>query len=616
MEGVNISAQPYFNERMTMNLTLYWYFAPWWEWDDWRAFVDWTLKARLNILSLWCTPGEDAAWEKAWKRLGVEVSDNSYSGPPYEIFTPIKYGVRGPLPKGWRDGQSELNRKTVEYARARGMRCLAPAVPGIVPPEYVSAHPEARTFEISWSRLPRHKYLHPLSPQYHDVGKAFLEEYNSLYGSDHLYWLENYLEGEVAGSEEVQQDVRREISGANFRIVDEIDPKGVGILSAWTYLSNSRSWTPQLMKESLDRMPAERVRVLDQPPNAMPEDRLTDYFSGRKWHFGVVQSYAGNTNLRGNLASIEEQFHKVVNDPHAAGCVGFYSNEETIHHNYFYYEFLYRLGWNPKEVDLRSYIRDYARERYGEAAAPAMTAALEELLASVYGADNPRPPLYWRRLASARAVSALQPETEFIPHLRKALALAFQVEKGLRDNPLYLHDLNDIGRQYLAELFNAHAMNLQRAYAASDKASFEREGKLLEKIMDSIAELLSHDDYYWLSPRIRKARRLPGAPPDVDRRARDILTLWADVIRDYASRDYYELVTGYYHPRVTTYITALRRALNERKDYSATELGQEYDAIEKKWVEAGFPLVDRRPDPTGVIGTVRDILNRFGNTGA
>jgi hypothetical protein len=99
-----------------------------------------------------------------------------------------------------------------------------------------------------------------------------------------------------------------------------------------------------------------------------------------------------------------------------------------------------------------------------------------------------------------------------------------------------------MGRQYLTELFNAHVMKIQEVEAALDKSAFEREASLLESIMSSIEALLSHDDYYWLSPLIRKARKLPGAPADVDIRARDILTLWAGVILDYASRDYYELV--------------------------------------------------------------------------
>jgi hypothetical protein len=34
--GVDVFTQPRFPERMTMNLTLYWYATPWWEWEDWK----------------------------------------------------------------------------------------------------------------------------------------------------------------------------------------------------------------------------------------------------------------------------------------------------------------------------------------------------------------------------------------------------------------------------------------------------------------------------------------------------------------------------------------------------------------------------------------------------
>ena len=148
---------------------------------------------------------------------------------------------------------------------------------------------------------------------------------------------------------------------------------------------------------------------------------------------------------------------------------------------------------------------------------------------------------------------------------------------------------------------------------ALDQAAFEREASLLEALMESIEKLLSHDDYYWLSPYILKARKLPGAPTDVDVRVRDILTLWADVIRDYASRDYYELVQGYYRPRVTIWIRALRDSvkLDQRVISDSAELDRAYDAIERKWVTEGFPLVERQPAPKQVIKTIETILAKF-----
>jgi len=614
-KGVNITAKPYFRERMCMNLTLYWYSAPWWEWKDWKKYLDWALKARFNILSLWDTPGEDVVWKKVWKRFGVEIADSSWSGPPYEIFAPIKYGVRGPNSDAWQEGQSALTQEIIKYIHERGMRTLAPAVPGIVPPEYAAAHPEAHTFELSWNHLPRQRYLHPLSPEYHEVGKAFLEEYTALYGNDHLYWLENYLECDIVGSEELQREVRREIQPANFKVVDAVDPKGIGVFSAWTYLAAPHDWSPQLMKESLERLPADRVRVLDQFAEMLPEYKRTEYFQGRPWHFGAVYAFGGLSQMHGSMSMIEKQVHAVVDDPNAKQCVGFYPNEETIRHNYFYYDFLCRLGWNPKEVGLRSYRHDYARQRYGESAAPAMVAALDELLASVYGSDDQTQPAYWHRLNRLPGnLHQMESYREhFIPHLRKALEHALAAAPTLKGQPLYRHDLNDIARQYLAELFGVHLIKMQEAHSDLDKTAFEREAALLESLLSSIEELLSHDDFYWISPWIRQARTLPGAPADVDMRARDILTLWAGVIRDYACRDYYELVQGYYHPRVSAYIALLRDslAMNQRRLYDAAELDQQYDAIENKWVAEGFPLVDRQADPEEVIPTVKKLLAKF-----
>ncbi len=614
-EPVDVFAAPRFNERMCMNLTLYWYSVPGWEWDDWRAYIDWTLKSRFNILSLWDTPGEDVAWREAWKRVGVEIADQSYSGPPYEIFAPIKYGVRPPLSAAWREGQSELNRKIIQYARMRGMRSLAPAIPGITPPELAGARSDARTFEISWAGLPKQKYLHPLSPLYHQVGRAFLEEYISLYGTDHLYWLENYLECDIQGSDDLQREVRREIAGANFQVVNEVDPKGVGILSAWSYLFKPSLWTPEIVKEHLERIPADRIRVLDQWAEVVPEHKRLDYFFGRPWYFGTVHSFGGNTNLHGNMAFLEKQFHAVLDDPRADRCVGFSPTEETIHHNYFYYQFLVKLGWNPSEVQLDSYLGEYAVRRYGESAAPPMETTLRQLLRSVYGSDDLTQPFYWHRLGGESAYFKLNvaQRAAFIPHLRQALEMALKSQPTLVDNPLYLHDVNDMARQYLADLFNVHVMKLQEAHAALDPASFDREVDVLEQIMGSIETLLSHDDYYWLSPFIRKARNLPGAPQDVAHRARDIFTLWAGVIRDYACRDYYELVQGYYRPRVRVYLQNVREAFNfgQRMVYNQVKLESEYDAVERKWVDDGFPLLENRPDPRQAVATAEEIIVKF-----
>ena len=105
-------------------------------------------------------------------------------------------------------------------------------------------------------------------------------------------------------------------------------------------------------------------------------------------------------------------------------------------------------------------------------------------------------------------------------------------------------------------------------------------------------------------------RDRPGAPADIDRRARDILTSWGGKIQDYARRDYYELVRDYYRPRVRIFAGSLRTAMKMGIRSRMRPAG-EYERLEQDWIRNGFPLMEAKPDPTRVIGTVEQILREF-----
>ena len=51
----------------------------------------------------------------------------------------------------------------------------------------------------------------------------------------------------------------------------------------------------------------------------------------------------------------------------------------------------------------------------------------------------------------------------------------------------------------------------------------------------------------------------------MEQRIRDILTIWAGQILDYAHRDYYELVRSYYRLRVEAFLTHAEANLAAQK---------------------------------------------------
>jgi len=90
----------------------------------------------------------------------------------------------------------------------------------------------------------------------------------------------------------------------------------------------------------------------------------------------------------------------------------------------------------------------------------------------------------------------------------------------------------------------------------------------------------------------------------------NIFTLWSGVIRDYACRDFYELVQGHSKPRVTLCIQGLRERmrLSQRLLYNSQDLDAKYDGLEKRWVKEGFPLLDTPAKPEQVIERVEELL--------
>jgi hypothetical protein len=193
-----------------------------------------------------------------------------------------------------------------------------------------------------------------------------------------------------------------------------------------------------------------------------------------------------------------------------------------------------------------------------------MVECLKELSASVYGQPGVECPLYMLRMTSSH-MSAKHPygadqAARFLPHLRKALEAALSESSRLASSPTYQHDLVDIGRQHLSDLFNLHAAGLAKAFAAEDREAFQREASALRQVLNSQEMLLSSSDAYCLAPILAKAKALPGAPENYDERIRNILTVWGGKILDYAHRDYYELVRFYYRKRVEAFLDQANRS--------------------------------------------------------
>ena len=632
IEGIDISERPRFPFReymMDCEYTSYW-----WDWSEWKYEVDWSAKHRFNLLS--SNFDFTATWRRVWKKFGVDIPPASLSGPPFHPWAGWhKWDIRSPYPEQFQEFQADLCRKFVDYGRVLGVK-MAPDYRGFlgqVPREFYEAYRnKARFIDVSWVDFdPPGKFIHPTDPLYAEVWKAYLEEYIKRFGTDHFYSGMTFSEmvpGETPADKELIKKANAERAA---EVIRSIDPKGVVFSSSWTWL-DKQLWPKESVQAYLNTFPGDGIQIWEQwndqsaSLGTTPMYKDLDYYFGKPWLLGFLFSYGGNTTLHGDLKGLIRRVQEVAQDPKASRCEGISLQPEALRHNHIWFDLLSRLAWNPEKIQIDAFLHDYATRRFGKDAAAPMVLALKELVASVYGVDDVTPPFYQiriteeaiksRRQGGSRSLSLAQ-RSRFIPHLRKALERALGERDRLARSPLYQHDLVDIGRQYQAELFDAHVTRLYDAFKAGSEAEFEKQARSMTEILRDQEALLSSSDFYCLQPILDKAMALPGVPKDFDEAIRDILTVWRGRILDYARRDYYELVRFYYTPRVSAFISHLREQMKKGSgEIRQKDLVAAYHEVEQGFVAKPFKAPKQERYQGTPIQAALDILKRRQQEGA
>lgn len=593
------------------------YTSYWWNWNQWQAEVDWAAKHRFNVLS--SNFDFTATWRAVWKRFGVEVPPTSLSAPPFHPWAGWhKWAMRPPYPVDYQEFQADLARRFTQYGRSVGLK-MAPDFHGFigqVPQEFAEAYRgKARFLEVHWAGFdPPGVFVHPDDPLYLEVAKAFAAEYLQRFGTDHLWASQSYCEMRPSPDPKEILAIEIAVAKKNLEAIRSVDPQAVLFTNSWTFLDRRREDALAF----LQALPADAFQVWEMPNDTVrgpPMYQQYDYYGGKPWLVGFLYAYGGTTMLHGDLADMVKRVQAAAADPKAEKCRGLCIEPEAIHHNPLAFDLISRLAWDPSAVELSAFLEDYAVRRYGAAAAPGMVRCFRELAASVYGSPGVICPLYMLRVTAERLQGerpyGVDQARQFLPHLQAALEMALAEADRVGDRALWERDLIDIARQFLSDRFNLHVARLAGAFRANDPAGFRGEADSLRAVLASQEMLLSSSDDFCLAPILAAAKALPHAPADGEERIRDILTIWAGKILDYAHRDYYELVRFYYRPRVEAFLAhaeanfAARGAIVDDK-----QLEPAYQQIERLFVKRPFAVAAHERYAHGPVQAVREILAR------
>ena len=231
---------------------------------------------------------------------------------------------------------------------------------------------------------------------------------------------------------------------------------------------------------------------------------------------------------------------------------------------------------------------------------------------------NGQPPIYqklgchygyaaWWPVVDDKRADHPARDADGVPELRKAVRLALSCRRTQQDNHLYVNDMVDWTREYLAHVFNWATLNAYDAFKGrrlDEMKNFVSTARTCLRLIDSI---LSTRPDFSLHRQIERVMKVPGTNPH---------TPWyikKHCVNDlYSNNEVYEQLHWFYGPRMEIYFSELeKRAAEGVNTITWGQIADRCGAIERRWLNEGIavPEKDRFAGTTmeAVVAAVKTI---------
>ena len=566
--------------RYFLNYCTFGYSMPWWDWAQWERFIDWMALNGVN--QPLAVTGQEAVWQAVGRRFGMTEPELEafLPGPPYLPFGWMgcldSYG--GPLPKDWVARHAELQKKILARERALGMTPVLQGFTGRVPQALAKRFPEAKTQRIHWAEFDT-CMLDPQDQLFQKIGTAFIEEQTKLFGSDHCYAADSFIEMAPPSGD---QTYLAGIGRAIYRGMAQADPQAVWLLQGWTFMNQHEFWTPERIRAFLGAIPDDRLLVLDLFCDSHPVWSETEGFYGKPWVWNFLCNF-GNTTFLGSAGPLSK-FHDLAaarRSPLGRNLRGVGLMMEGYGHNPILFELMFEMAWR-NDVELNSWVREFARFRYGKENAEAQ-AAWKTLADSVYS----------HGAGGQTVVTSFPSDTcRYTRYPEAALANTWrgllEAAPELGESETYRHDLVNVARQTLSHRAGNLYAAAMAARQAKDSAAYRQASGEFLRLIRELDELLASNDGFLLGRWLEEAKRWGATDAERARlqwNARRILTLWdsGTDLRDYAWKEWSGLLTGFYAKRWEIFFQRSQEALEAGKPFDQTACQAEIYRFENDW---------------------------------
>ncbi len=598
-----------FAYRYFFNYCAFSYTMAWWDWPQWERMIDWMALHGINMPL--AVTGQEAVWQAVGRKLGLSDAEigQFMVGPAYLPFgwMGCMDGWGGPLPQSWIDSHRELQRKILARQRELGMTPVLQGFTGHVPAALKQKFPKAAFRQLpSWCGFPGTYFIDPMDPLFRQIGRAFVEEQSRLFGTDHLYASDTFIEMSPPSKEPKFLD---DMGKAVFAAMHDADPQAVWVMQGWLFINNPGFWKPPQTKVLLNSVSGDRLLVLDLMCESKPAWKLTEAFCGRPWVFCIIQTFGDTVSLHGGLTSIAANLSEAMTSPKAGKLRGIGHIMEGLGCNPVVHDFLADMTWRSKVPEVKGWTAQYVHRRYGQSH-PKAQEAWKTLLESAYRSPSPsgtaisaRPALHVRSGAAHVQVA-------------RAWQSLLEAADDLGGIDTFRFDLVNVSRQVLGGMARPMLGDVMTAYQAKDRRALVAAGQRFLGLVTDIDELLATRRELLLGRWIADAKH--WATNDAERRlyewnARNQITLWGprdSMLHEYAHKQWSGMMRGFYGQRWKLFFDHLDASLAAGKPLDGKRFEQDIRQWEENWTHQTEPFA---AEPRGdAVAVSRRLWDKYG----
>jgi len=583
----------FFKWSYNFNPTAAGYSTVWWDWSQWEEHIDYLAMRGVNMPLM--LVGQEYVWAHTFMEFGLTLKDMEYffAGPaflPWQRMGNFK-GWGGPLTTKWMTEQYELGRKIFHRMRAFGMKPVLPGFSGRVPTKFEELYPDpddvavTDTFWNSYFSNPNYTHIrtvHPTSQLFIDVGAAFVSNLIKFFGpNDHLYNVDLYNENEPRIKEAYYM---KAVSEAVLTSMDRGDPDAIWVMQGWTFFLGL-AWTQELLDAHLGTIPDHKLIVLDLSGETMPQWPKTGDFKKKPFIWCQLLNFGGNHLITGRIETVMYEPYRLVADGHSIAGIG--AAPEGLYTNEVMFDLLFEHAWRSEPISTRLWMSKHLQGRYGNVDQNAERAWL---IISETAYNYPAVFLPKAKIVQRPNLWLFPTYYDYCPFI-EAWENLLLAGDNLGRVPTYHHDLVDVTRQVLSNLFDNWFFEARAAYYDRDGCVFQTyRTKMLELLRD-LDDVLSSHQSFLLGKWMEDAERWAVDGQELDNlrtNAKFINTLWdpAGVVRDYAAKQWAGLVNDYYLPRWEIFFDQVLNDLQNYKEVDLATMEHRLDESDRRWIRS------------------------------